>query len=241
MRIERYQSRRRQAFPGCGCGLITLGGFTIFAIIVVLIAPAFPAIGLRLAGFQPIEQPIVSSTAENIPAINSAQSASQVILSAGTYGQETITSSTAFTMQIGMDNSDESIAQIKLTESGIDIVCSQYTDVCSATGNRFRNVTVNLQNNQASISGEAFITGLNTWQALSVLVSVTPQNTIAVEGLEVNGVLFGIPDDELGQRLSDVQQSANQILSQLTLQTNGETYHLSDVIITETQLVATFR
>ena len=241
MRIERYQSGSRRGNSGCGCGLITMGGGIILAIVMVLIAPALPAFGLRLAGFQAIEKPITQSTPEAIPLINSAQGASQVILSAGSYGQEIISQSSAYTMQIGTDENNNGIAQIATTESGILSICAQYTDLCTTTGDKFRNVAVNLQNNRTAISGEAYIPSLNTWQALSVIVSVTADNAIIIDGVEVNGTLFGIPDGELGQQLRDLQTGANEALRQLTLQSNGTSYRLSDITITETQLVASFR
>ena len=200
-----------------------------------------PSIGLRLAGFQPIEKNINQSTPEPIPVINSAQSTSQVILSTGSWGQRTINSASAYTIQIGTDENNRNIAQITMTESGILSVCRQYTDFCTATGDQFRNVIVNLQNNSATISGEAFIPSLNTWQALSAIVSITIENEIVLDGVEVNGTLFSIPDGELGQQLRDIQSNANQVLSQLALQANDKTYKLSDITITETQLVATFR
>ncbi len=241
MRIERYQSRNTRGVSGCSCGLITIGGGVILAIMLMLIVPAIPALGLRLAGFQPIELTPDSSTPEPIPVVNSAQSASQVVLSAGSYGQQTINASSAYTMQIGTDNNNQRIAQITTTESGILTTCGQYTDACTTTGDKFRNVAVNLQNNRATVSGDAFISSLNTWQSVSVIVSITADNTIIIDGVDVNGTLFGIPDGELGQQLRDIQATTNQALNQLTLQANGDIYNLSDITITETQLVATFR
>lgn len=240
MRIERYATRPKNR-SGCGCLLLLLGISTIFAIIMIVLLPAIPAIGLRLAGFQPIDQPITQATAESIPVINSAQNASQVIVSAGSYGQRTISASSAYTMQIGTDEAGAGIAQITLTESGLATLCNQYTDGCSSNGSPFRNASVNLQNGQTIISGDAFISSLNTWQSLSAIVSVTPNNTINVDGVEIGGTVFAIPDGELGQRIRDIQSTANQALQQLSVQSNGVTYRLSDITITETQLVATFR
>lgn len=241
MRIERYQSRNTRGFSGCSCGLITIGGGVILAIMLMLIIPAIPALGLRLAGFQPIELTTDPSTPEPIPVVNSAQNASQVVLSAGSYGQQAINASSAYTLQIGTDNNNQDIAQITTTENGILTTCGQYTDVCTTTGDKFRNMSVNLQNNRATVSGDTFISSLNTWQSVSVIVSITADNTITIDGVDVNGTLFGIPDGELGQQLRDIQATANQALNQLTLQASGEIYNLSDITITETQLVATFR
>jgi len=207
----------------------------------MLIIPALPALGLRLAGFQTIELTADSSTPEPIPVINSAQTASQVLLSAGSYGQQTISQSSAYTMQIGTDTNNQDIAQISMTESGILTTCGQYTDFCTTTGDQFRNMEVNLENNRATISGDAYIASLNTWQTLSVIVSITADNAIMIDGVDVNGTLFGIPDGELGQQLRDIQTNSNQALRQLTLQSDGAIYNLSDITITKTQLVATFR
>jgi len=240
VKIERYQNQK-QGFTGCGCGLVVIGGVIIITILAVLIAPALPSLGLRLAGFQPIEQPISSSTAEPIPVIHSAQNPSQVILSAGSYGQRNISQSSAYTMQVGTDNSDTEVAQITVNEKGIATVCAQYSDVCSNNSATFRNASVDLQNNRATISGEAYISSLNTWQPIAVIVSLSPTNSIMIDAVEVNGTLFGIPDGELGQRIRDIQNTANQALQQLRIEASGEIYNLSDIVITEAQLVAIFR
>lgn len=240
MRIERYSTRQKNR-SGCGCLLLLVGISTIITIIMIVLLPAIPAIGLRLAGFQPIDQPLTQATAESIPVINSAQNASQVIISAGSYGQRTISASSAYTMQIGTDAAGAAIAQVTLTESGLATLCNQYTDGCTNSGSAFRNASVNLQNGWAIISGDAFIGSLNTWQSLSVIVSVNTNNTVNVDGVEIGGTVFAIPDGELGQRIGDIQSTANQALQQLSVQSNGQTYRLSDIIITETQLVATFR
>lgn len=242
LKIERYSSQRNHRLSGgCGCGLIMVSLGIALIVGIALIAPALPAIGLRLAGFQPIEQPVHESTPEPIPVIIAPQTSSQMILSAGTFGQRTLPQSSAYTMQTGINEAGADVAQITIAESGISTVCAQYTQVCSESGNPFRNVTVNLQNNRATISGEAFISSLNTWQAVSVIVSLSETNTIQVEGVEVGGTLFAIPDGELGQRIRDVQSTANEAIRQLGVQTNGSSYSLSDIILTETQLVATFR
>ena len=241
MQIERYQSGRSQGMSGCSCGIITLGLITIVAVVVILIAPALPIMGLQLAGFQPIDDIVVDSKIESAPAIYSTQNLSQVILSAGARGQQNVRQSSAYTMQIGTDDQGSEIAQITISEAGILALCNSYADSCSASGTPFRNGEVNLQNNHAIMSGEAFIQSLNTWQPIAVIVSLTSTNSIDIKGIEVNGELFLIPENELGQRIHDIQSVANEILFNLTMQSNGKTYRLSDITISETHLVATFR
>lgn len=213
----------------------------ILALIIVLVAPALPALGLRIAGFQPLEQPLTLSTAEAIPIFDAPQNVSQAILSAGSYGQQTLNSSSAYTIQTGNDENGNTIAQITVSENGIAILCGQYSNVCSANGSPFRNANVNLENNRVTIAGEAFISSLNTWQPIAVIASLSPTNTVQIEAVDINGTLFGIPDGELGDRIRDIQVTANQAIRQLSLQSNGITYRLDNIIITETQLVATFR
>lgn len=241
MRIERYQSTRKRGLSGCGCGLILISNVVILTVIFAIIIPSLPAIGLRLAGFEAIQTNTSQATTEPIPEINNVQSASQVIISADSYGQRSISTSSAYTIQTGIDENSNSIAQVTIPENGISILCGQYTDVCTDSGNGLRNVSIDLQTGQATITGDAFISNLNTWQPISVLVSLTPDNRVQVEGVSINGTLFAIPDNEIGNRIRNIQTTANQAISQLAIQSNGDSYRLSDIAITETQLVATFR
>ncbi len=241
MRIERYQSRRSQGLSGCSCGLIFIGLIVIIGVVIFILAPAIPSIGLRLAGFETIDTNILQATPEPVPVIQNAQTTSNTTLSAGGYGSQFLPASSAYTIQTGIDSDGTDSAQITLSEGGIRTLCAQYTDVCTESASTFRNVTVDLGTGIGTISGEAYISSLNTWQPISAVVSLTPNNRIQVEAVNINGTLFAIPNNEIGQQIREIQTTANQILGQLSLQTNGNSYRLSDIVVTETQLVATFR
>jgi len=241
LRIERYQSRGKRGMSGCGCGLIGVGMVVIIAVAFMMIAPAIPSIGLRLAGFEAIDSNTIQTTPESVPVIQNAQTTTTTTISAGGLGSRSLPASSAYRIQTGTADDGATVAQVTLSETGIMTLCNQYTDVCSTTASAFRNVTVDLGTGTAVIAGEAYISNLNTWQPISAIISLTPDNRIQVEGVNINGTLFAIPDNEIGQRIRDIQSTANQALAQLSIQTDRNTYQLSDIIVTESQLVAIFR
>ena len=241
MRVERYQSHRRQGLSGCSFGLIIFGAVVIMAIAFVLIAPAFPIIGMRLAGFEPINANSVDVTAESAPVIQNAQTTSNTTLSAGGFGSAVLPASSAYTVQTGTAEDGSTIAQVTISESGIQTLCAQYTDTCSSSSSTFRNLDVVLGTSTATISGEAYIDALSTWQPISALASLTADNRVQIQGVNINGTLYAVPNNSIGERIYEVQNTLNQALTQLSLQANGSTFDLSDITITDAQLVATFR
>lgn len=207
----------------------------------LIVLPAIPTIGLRLAGFESIQPNTIQTTPETIPVIQNAQTATTTTLSASGFGSQILPASSAYTVQTGTAEDGSTIAQITLSESGIGTLCTQYTDVCSESSNTLRNTTFDLATGTATISGEAYIASLNTWQPISALVSLTPNNRIRVEGVNINGALFAVPNNDIGQRIRDIETTTNQALAQLSLQADGGSFNLSDIAVLESQLVATFR
>lgn len=218
-----------------------IGALILLGIGIVLLVPAIPSIGLRLAGFEAIDTATIQITPETAPVIQNAQTTSNTTLSAGTYGSRVLPPSSAYTIQTGTADNGASIAQINLSESSIQTLCMQFSDVCSPSASTIRNVTVDLGTGTATVAGEVYVSALNTWQPIAALVSLTAENQIQIDGVTINGTLFAIPDNDIGRRIREAQTVANQAIAQLSIQTNGNTYRLSDIIVTETQLVATFR
>lgn len=241
MRIERYQSRPKRGLSGCTFGLIIASLLIFMVVVFVLIAPAFPLIAMRLAGFEPISANNAQVTAESAPVIQNAQSATNITLSAGGFGSAILPASSAYTVQTGTAEDGSTIAQVTISEGGIQTLCAQYTDTCSSTSSTFRNLDVDLGTSTATISGEAYIDALNTWQPISALASLTADNRLDVQGVNINGTLFAVPNNEIGERIYEVENTLNQALAQLSLQADGSTFNLADITINDAQLVATFR
>ena len=240
MQIERYPSRPKR-FRACGCAFIMLGIGAVLAVFIVLAAPALPAIALRIAGFAPADSAPSPAAAAAIPAISEAQAQSSILLSAAGLGQLTLPASPSYSIIAGADDSGADTVQIIIRAEHIRPLCLQYTDFCEAQGHPFRQADIRLGNGSLVIAGEAFVDILNAWQAIELHLSLSPASAIQIDTVSVDGARYRIPDNELGRRIGEAQASANQVLQGLSVQTDGKTYQLADIIITESQLVAAFR
>ena len=240
MQIERYPSRPKR-FRTCGCAFIMLGIGAVLAVFIVLAAPALPAIALRVAGFAPAESAPSPAAAAAIPAIRDAQAQPSILLSAAGLGQLTLPASPSYSIISGIDDSGADTVQIIIRAEDIRPLCLQYTDFCEAQGHPFRQADIRLGNGSLVIAGEAFVDILNAWQAIELHLSLSPASAIQIDTVSVNGARYRIPDNELGRRIGEAQTGANQMLPGLSVQTDGKTYQLADIIITESQLVAAFR
>jgi hypothetical protein len=57
-----------------------------------------------------------------------------------------------------------------------------------------------------------------------------------VAGVDVGGVLYDLPPNDLGGRVNEVARVGNDILNQLTLDASGGRYALSEVQIDDNNL-----
>ena len=240
MQIERYTSRQKR-FRACGCAFIILGLGAVLAVFVVLAAPALPAIALRIAGFEPIESTRRPATAAAIPAVKAAEARPSILLSAAGFGQLNLPASPNYSIITATDGEGADFVQITIPEENIRTLCLQYTDFCGERGNPFRRATVAMGSGSIVIAGEVFVDLLNTWQAIELHLSLSPANAIQIDSVGIDGTRYRIPANELGQRIREVQADVSQMLQGLSVQAEGRTYQLADIIITEAQLVTAFR
>lgn len=243
MRVERYQARpRRRSSSGCGCLLLTFSGLILAGIaFVFFIIPILPAVAMRVAGFQPIAVSLNDSNPKQPPVVQLPQSLSQITINAGSLGQRTITQTAGTSLQIGTSDTGTTVVQAIVTENGITDLCQQYTQVCSSTGSPLRNARVDLQNNHLIMSGDAYIDRIGAWQSLSVVMGVDTTNRVSIIGVDIGGTLFSVPDGDFASIVSQVEQTANQTLQNLSIQANGTSYGLYDITVVNDQLYATFR
>lgn len=240
MRIERYPPRPKRS-RACGCAFIIAGLGLMLAVFAVFAVPMLPAIALRIAGFEPIAGTSQPMTAAAIPIIQTQAARPAVLLAAGGFGQMNLPASPNYRISAGQDESGADTVQITIGAENIHALCLQYTDFCGDQGHPFRRAKIALDHGAAMIVGEAFVELLNAWQAIELRLSLSPAKAIQIDSVGINGARYRLPDNELGQRIGEVQASANQMLRGLSVRTGGKTYPLFDIIITESQLVAVFR
>ncbi len=235
MQIKRYSTRPRQ-FRACGCVGIMTGLGVLLAIFLLLAAPALPGVILRMAGFEPIAN-VQRPTAANPISVDAADAVeSSALLSAAGLGQLNLPPSSNYVITAGAD-----IIRIIIRAESIAAVCFQFAEFCGNSGHPLRRAKIKLGSGSLVIAGEAFVEPLNIWQTIELRVSLAAANAIQIDSLGLDGIHYRIPENEWGQRIRELETSFNDMLSGLSLQVDGRSYLLFDIIISENQLVAAFR
>ena len=235
MQIKRYSSRPRQ-FRACGCVGVMAGLGVLLAIFLLLAAPALPGVILRMAGFEPIAN-VQRPTTSNPISVDAADAVeSSALLSAAGLGQLNLPPSSNYVITAGAD-----IIRIIIQAESIAAVCFQFAEFCGNSGHPLRRAEIKLDSGSLVIAGEAFVEPLNIWQTIELRVSLDAPNAIQIDSLGLDGIHYRIPENEWGQRIRELETSFNDILSGLSLQVDGRSYLLFDIIISENQLVAAFR
>ena len=190
-----------------------------------------------MAGFEPIanvQRP--TSTANPIPVAAAAAVESSVLLSAAGLGQLNLPPSSNYVITAGAGT-----VRIIIQAESIAAVCFQFAEFCGDGGHPLRRAEIRLGNGRLVIVGEAFVEPLNIWQTIELRVSLATPNAIQIDSLGLDGIHYQIPENEWGRQIRAVEASFNDMLSGLSLQVDGRSYLLFDIIISENQLVAAFR
>lgn len=210
----------------------------ILALVVILLVPMFSDIALRTAGFEPIKTTNTPTIATAIPISGAVEASATVRVSAGAFGQLDLSTDS---IEIGSDDAGAEVAQAVMRADDIQELCVQYTDYCGDKGKAFRRAKVTIGDSSMVIASEAFVDILNIWQPLELQLSLSADNAIQIDNVNIDGRYYSLPDNALGQNIQKALKTANQILKLLSVEAEGKTYQLFDIVITENQLVATFR
>ncbi|MCA9912584.1 MAG: hypothetical protein KC496_04530, partial [Anaerolineae bacterium] len=161
-----------------------------------------------------------------------------IVVQAGDYGRQTIDTSQV-DVQIG-DSGGVTTMQVAFSESDMRSICQQYSVICTPSGSPVRNATFNFRPGGMVVNGEFFVEQVGIWQAIGVVLRVSG-NQLVFEGVDVNGQLFAVPPDELGSLVAEVENTANDLLRQLTVQASGETFTLRELYIDDVNLTLVLR
>lgn len=240
MRLQRYQPIRRRSSIGFGCLFVSAGGILLCIVAVLILLPALPGIVLRVAGFE-ARGSTDALFADSQPPIDlpEGQQPSTAILRAGSYGTSTFNSTTSpYTVQI---SSSVPLANASFDETGLLDLCYQYSDLCEAANGPIRNATIDLRPGGGVIYGEVYLPELNRWQNIGVVMQVNSFNRVDVLGIDLDGTLYSAPPGFVADQVAQMEQTVNDILNQLVLESGENAYRLSQVIVTDTLLTLLFR
>lgn len=244
MRIQR-QTRRR-SWPLVGCAL-ALGLCAVAAVVgLIFLLPNLPSITLQIAGFQPRgDTDVVFSGVTSAPTIEIVDpiSADDGIISLGSYGTESLNSGRyPYSLVVGRSESGAPVAALSFTETSLMALCAQRTTVCGQSGDFYRNGRVDLRPGGAVVYAEVFVAQPGVWQNLGVVLRLdSTHRQLDVRGVDLNGTLYEAPPTALGATAADIEQSGNEILRQLVLETGGESFTLSEIRIDDSTLTLILR
>ena len=243
MRIQRPPQRRSNLplLTG-GCFMLAFGCLACVTISILLLLPALPDLGLRIAGFQPggsTEQLFDKNpSAPPAPIQNPAPPPAQAILEFGAYGQTDLLPA-PFDYDLAID-SVSSEAQLIIPEASLNQLCHTQTQLCSTSNNQLRNATIDLKPGAAIINADFLVPQLSIWQALGIVVQ--PQNLqLHVVGVDIDGVLYQSYNDNIASLVNTVESQADQLLNQLVLNTGNSRYNLTGIYIDENALTLILR
>jgi hypothetical protein len=246
MKINRLQPQKRinTLALACGClgGMVVIG-FALVAVVLLLIVPtAVQDTALQSAGFEPLgdTDEVFNSTSQPPPQLETVEEAAppEVVIQAGSYGEQTIDNTGTYDVQVGTING-QSAMQMTFNEQDLLNLCQQYSESCTATGERIRNVHFDLRPGGMVVYGDVYIAQVSLWQTVGVVMRFTADNRLAVNGVDINGQLYAAPPNEIGGTITEIETIANDVLQQLTVQAGMETYALQSIYSDDNVLMFT--
>jgi hypothetical protein len=244
MRIQRPNYKRNPLpFITCGCVGLMGGVVLVVGIVMLLLLPSLPGLTLQFSGFT--SKGNTETVFQNPPpavtvAVQNAVVPQEVTVNLGTYGSQPITvdsNQTQYDVAVGTSNTGAPLAVVTFTESGLMDLCYQRADLCSANSTQYRNARIDLRPGGGIIYADVYIPEFNMWQPIGVVLRLdNSHRQFEVAGVDVGGVLYDLPPNELGNRVNEVARVGNDILNQLTLDASGGRYALTEVQIDDNNL-----
>ncbi len=247
MRIDRPIPRRRTSTPMfvCGClALLALGVVVVGVIVVLVVVPLLPGFALQSAGFTPKGN--TEQVFANVPVVPTVEvqnpvTPPQAVINFGSYGSQDLPQTQDYTIAVG-NTTGGPVATVSFTEPGLMSLCLQRSDMCSNTNPQYRNARIDLRPSGAIIYADVFIKDFSLWQPIGVVLQLDSSlKQFVVSGVDVNGALYSVPPTELGDTVTQIATTGNDILRQLSLEASGGQYHLQEVLIDNTTLTLVMR
>lgn len=245
MQVQRPNYARRSSLPLLPCACLSI--FVMFMVLLVagffILLPALPSIGAQLMGFQQsgtIEEVFEQQPVAIAPQIVEASTVEQVTIQIPGFDPQTIQENAPlYDFSIGtIGESNTQALTVSFTEAGLMELCRQRTNFCSNENPQFQNVRIDLRPNGAVIYADAVIAQLgNVRQTLGMVVQLdTSGRRFQFVGVDIGGALFTSPPQELRSLVTEFENGANNLLTQLSLQAGGSQYTLSRAYIDDSNI-----
>lgn len=238
---------RRAVHPLVGCLLFLLICPLVMVSVVVAVALFSPSlltgVGLQVVGFRPQGNTAEAFVgySESVPTLAPLQGAiiaQSNTLNADAFGSQPL-NHPAVKVEVGTTENGQAGAVITINETDLPALCQQYTPACSAEGLTLNGFIIRNGQFDLRLSGviarfevASEVSGLA--QPLGVVLRVNPTSQrFEALGLDVNGQLFGTPNNELGEFIHSIESQLNQIVDSATLSTDGGSYSVHQIDLSD--------
>jgi len=247
MRVERYTGRRNRPpnwMIGLGCLLTAAFGVIVFCAGLYTFGLFTPLI-LQLAGIDRIgetDDVFANAQPAAVPVVQDAVNPAQVTVNLGEYGELDL-DSRDFTVTTGSGAGGAPLATASFTEPSLLALCNQRSTVCSGSDGRYRNAGIDLRSGGAIIYADVNI-GSGLWQRVGVVLRLDASRTrFDLVGVDIEDVLYdpASAPGGIGDSVDEIEATGNDVLRQVALETGGQNYALSEVIIDDTTLTLVMR
>ncbi len=231
MRVQRSSRRGGIPLGLCGCLIGAVVIVMVLGIGAVIVFFRMPNLALMVAGFTPqgsTMQVFAGQTTSPVVQLENPTTPSEVTVNLGSSGAQSVP---ANNVQTGtLDGS--AAAAVSFSETDIMNLCIQRTTFCSNSDPQYKNVRIDLQPNGGVIYADVNVPELGLQQTIGVVLRLDASHRqFAIAGVDMGGTLYGLPSGELGQRVQEVANKANELLLQASLNASGGIYNLSDIRI----------
>jgi len=208
-------------------------------ITVLLLLPALTSLTLQIAGFtRKGHTNALFTNATPLPVIlpQNGRQISQVTLDLGRYGRHVLNRDTSDMVMI-VDDADVSVATMQLSEDGLTHICLQISDICAGSDDRYQNMTIDLRPGGVIVAADVRVLTGAIRQRVGVVLRLDEEaRQLVVEGVDVDGILYDVPPNNIGDLVQDAERIGNEILRTVTIAVSSRAYILSQVFIDENAL-----
>lgn len=233
---------------GCACGCLGLLAFGAASLLIgaLVIWPRLPNLAAQAVGFQErgaVEAVFEAVTPLPTPVLVNLAPAGPVTISAGTLGSGTLTGSEGVPLQLGSDPSSGAAgAVVALTEYELLGLCQRYADICMSDP-RFQNPSVDLRPGGAVVYADVSLPELGglSQRAGVVLRVDSTGRALEVAGIDLGGVLYAVPSNQIGQLVLNAQAQVNNALAQFVVDTGAGRLALDRISVDDSVVTLTLR
>jgi hypothetical protein len=244
MRIQRAARRRRTPWLGCGCVGIAVGIGLVGLVAVIVIVPALPGLAARLAGLTPRGSTDALFVDAPLPAVQVENpfTPPDAVVTLGDYGQVSLSADAGYYSVITGFSDGAPVAVVSFTENSLMDLCYQRADLCSGAGSSFRNARLDLRPGGAVVYADLLVPGMSIWQPVGVALRLdSARRQFVVAGVDLGGTLYDLPQDALGEQVTQLAGAGNDLLRRLELEAGGGRYGQPEVVIDDGTLTLVLR